>query len=612
MPQLKQEPSRSTTATPAADTAVAKPSSRTAVLPPATATLAALIDSAELAMVAIDRLDPSPWNREIREDDPELAGLADSIREVGILQPLLARPLGDRFQLLAGRRRMLAARLAGRHEVPVRIAHGVDDQRAEEITCIENLQRENLPFLDEAALIARLLRGTTQTALAARLGRTVKWISSRARLATLSEGWRELIRDPKGFASLWTEAHFEAVALLEPAAQDALLHQLKDQFQVRSMSVRELTRIVGDETRIVSTFPWHSTDAILDPQAGACSACPRRSSQHPTLFDIAPVEGPRARVARADRCLDPTCAARKMTLFLERERARLQSRHGDFIEVSDGGSPLAPGSVREWHLRPATRSAAGAIPGLLVNGPQAGAVRWFHQPTVAPKVSRQSGKRSLADRRALRLRQRQARAIGTLRTEILAAEAPPLAVLVRLAIVFGTCESSRRSDGDVRLSLTALTARAVKAPPRPSHPPREGTAAEPAADAPAGAEICDALPAGKYPLWTAFEHLGTAAPRLVERALWARVLPVLALRMTPLDGVPAQIGPAWQEAQRVAGLLLLDSQAHLDRATTALPDPKSWATEERMAAAQPSAKVRNRGSRSAGRAQASRKRASAA
>ncbi len=121
-----------------------------------------------------------------------------------------------------------------------------------------------------------------------------------------------------------------------------------------------------------------------------------------------------------------------------------------------------------------------------------------------------------------------------------------------------------------------------------------------------------ALPGGAHPLWTAFEHLGTAAPRLVERALWTRVLPVLALRMRPLDGAPSQIGPAWQEAQRVASLLHLDAQAHLERATEALPDPKSWAAEDRMAAAQVSAKARTSGRRTAGRAPASRKRTSAA
>ena len=97
MPQLTQAPSRSTTATHAADTAVAKPSSHTAVLPPATATLAALIDAAEPAMIAIDRLDPSPWNREIREDDPDLAGLADSIRRSAFCNPSSRGPKATAF-----------------------------------------------------------------------------------------------------------------------------------------------------------------------------------------------------------------------------------------------------------------------------------------------------------------------------------------------------------------------------------------------------------------------------------------------------------------------------------------------------------------------------------
>ena len=567
--------------------------------PAAAVPAAAALDAAEPRRLPIDLIDPSPWNRAVREDDPGLAGLADSIREVGILQPFLVRPLDGRFQLLVGRRRMLAARLAGRSEVPVRIAQGVDDQRAEEITCIENLQRENLHFLDEADVIARLLRGTTQTALAARLGRTVAWVCRRARLATLSDRWKEQIRDPESFASRWSDAHCEAIAVLEPPAQDDLLGTLRHSLQIPGLTAKQLSRLIGDQTRTVASFPWRASDADLDPQAGACSACPCRSSRHPSLFEpAAPADdrGAGSRVPRGDRCLDPTCAARKLARHLERERERLATRHEQVLQVSDTALPHRPGALREWNLLRVTRTTAGAVPGLLVNGPQAGAVRWYRPlaPAPSPAPRPVGGKRSLADRKAQRDRQRQARAIGTLRPEIFAAEPPPMAVLVRLVIVFGTRAAHRRPDLDADSDLPALGARSATAEPEASAPAEPGLpsappldpdpdAAEPAGDVEA-AEAWDDIEPRRADLWHAYEQLGAADPREIQRSLWAQVLSVLIARMTPTDGVPSEVTTAWREAQHVARVLHLDAEAHLRRATEALPDPKSWAVEERAAA----------------------------
>jgi ParB/RepB/Spo0J family partition protein len=566
------------------------------------------LDTTEIRHLPISLIDPNPWNRTVREEDPDLPGLAGSIRAVGILQPLLVRPAAERFQLLVGRRRMLAAKLAGRSEVPARILVGVDDQLAEEITCIENLQRRNLHFLEEAEEVAKLLRGAvTKEALASRLGRSVSWTCRRARLATLSDRWKELIRDPSSFAASWSAAHCEAVALLEPPAQNQLLQDQRQRLERPGLTVKDLSRLIGDETRRVSDFPWHPDDADLDPRAGACCACAFRSSQNPSLFDP-PAEGDgsrgKSRLSREDRCLDSTCAARKLALHLERERTRLAASHDQILQVSDEIGSTVPGAMNEWRLTRVKRATPGAVPGLVVDGPQAGAVRWYRRPAApapAPGPRPQEGKRSLADRREQRERQRQTRALGALQAEIRQAPAPPLAVLVRLAIVFGTERAHRRSDYDTDPSLAGLLAGPPAETPSSGPSPRpiapgnlpslgedddshgetdEAGEAHPTDHA---HEIDDAAPLS-IDLWHAFARTGDLDARSVQRCLWARVLPVLILRMTPLPGVLSHVATAWREAQQLAAILKLDAQLHLRQAAEALPDPKSWAAEEREAA----------------------------
>lgn len=138
--------------------------------------------------VSIDDVEPNPWQpRRVFADDA-LAELAASIREQGILQPLVVRPRGERYQLLAGERRFRAARLAGLERVPIEI-RDVDDRGALEVALVENLQREDLSPLEEAEGYARLGRefGLTQEAVAERVGKSRPAVTNALRLLQLPE-----------------------------------------------------------------------------------------------------------------------------------------------------------------------------------------------------------------------------------------------------------------------------------------------------------------------------------------------------------------------------------------------------------------------------------------
>jgi ParB family chromosome partitioning protein len=146
---------------------------------------------AEAATVAIELIDASPYQTRKDFDEAELQDLAATMRAHGLLQPLVVRRKGDRYELIAGERRLRAAKLAGLQEVPVQIRSADNDQAAE-LTAIENLQRKDLNAIEEARAYQLLLNrtGCTQQDLADRLGKSQPHIANRLRLLGLPDEWQ--------------------------------------------------------------------------------------------------------------------------------------------------------------------------------------------------------------------------------------------------------------------------------------------------------------------------------------------------------------------------------------------------------------------------------------
>jgi ParB family chromosome partitioning protein len=138
-------------------------------------------------MVALGAIDPSPQQPRARFDDEALEGLAASIREVGVLQPVVVRPSEDgRYLLVAGERRWRAARIAGLTEIPAVIRAG-DDAASLTEAVIENVQREDLTPLEEAAAYRQLLEdfGLTHEQIGERVGKSRSAITNTLRLLLL-------------------------------------------------------------------------------------------------------------------------------------------------------------------------------------------------------------------------------------------------------------------------------------------------------------------------------------------------------------------------------------------------------------------------------------------
>ena len=177
--------------------------------------------------VPVDDIHTNPFQprRWFREE--ALAELAASVKEYGVLQPLLVRRDGhDRYELIAGERRLRASRLAGRPTAPVILVE-MSDQEVAEVGLIENLQREDLHYLEEAESFKQLMGffGLTVEKLAERMGKSSSTIFARMRLLKLDS----VVRDEIVKSGI-TEKHARALLKLEdPQAQIAVIRKIEEQ-----------------------------------------------------------------------------------------------------------------------------------------------------------------------------------------------------------------------------------------------------------------------------------------------------------------------------------------------------------------------------------------------
>jgi len=183
------------------------------------------------SLVPIEKLIPNP--RQPRRDfSPEaLEDLAASIRQRGVLQPLIVRPVpdSDNFEIVAGERRWRAAQLTQLHELPV-LVRDFDDTEVLEVAIIENIQRADLNAIEEAAGFRQLMQrfGHTQEKLAEALSKSRSHIANLLRLLNLPEDVQSLVRDGK-----LTAGHARAL-ITSPDASD-----LARKVIARGLSVRE-------------------------------------------------------------------------------------------------------------------------------------------------------------------------------------------------------------------------------------------------------------------------------------------------------------------------------------------------------------------------------------
>ena len=155
-----------------------------------------LYDSEKLLFLPVDAIVPNPGQPRKVFSQPELEELAASIRSLGLLQPLTVRRREDGWELIAGERRLRAARLAGLSEVPC-LSVRADGEASSLLALVENLQRRDLDFWEEALALRKLIDayGLSQEEAARRLGRSQSAVANKLRLLKLSPETLAVLRD---------------------------------------------------------------------------------------------------------------------------------------------------------------------------------------------------------------------------------------------------------------------------------------------------------------------------------------------------------------------------------------------------------------------------------
>lgn len=234
---------------------------------------AALEAGERLLTLPVDEIRPNPNQPRERFDDASLAELAASIRAAGVIQPLLVRRRGDGYELVAGERRLRAARLAGMERVPA-VVKRLGDKEALELSLVENIQRENLTPLEEAQALARLANrwGLTQEELAAAVGKDRSAIANTLRLLRLPEPCKKALAEGRitrghALALLMLPTESQQVAVLERILREGLSVRETEEIARRARPARtrrrrprpavivdleeRLSRALGTQVRVV-------------------------------------------------------------------------------------------------------------------------------------------------------------------------------------------------------------------------------------------------------------------------------------------------------------------------------------------------------------------------
>lgn len=312
-------------------------------------TAQAEVSKPTILMLALKDLAPSGTHiqamRRERFDDKLIGELAESIKAVGILQPILARPMTgeggaalrrlgkNTHEIVAGERRFLAAKKAGLAEIPVSVRELTDDQVLE-VQLIENLQREDLHELEEAEGYEELmkLKKISADTVADMVGRSRSYVFKRTKLLALCPEAR------KAFYAGELDASKALLIARIPGAelQKEALKGIKEGGQYGEMSTfKDVQDYIHENFMLqLKQAPFKLDDVNLVPAAGACTTCPKRTGNQKELFGD---------VKSGDTCTDTKCFALKKVAGEAALLAEYKAKGIDVL-VGDAAKKVLPWS----------------------------------------------------------------------------------------------------------------------------------------------------------------------------------------------------------------------------------------------------------------------------
>jgi ParB/RepB/Spo0J family partition protein len=349
-------------------------------------------------MIPLIEIRPDPNNVRKQFDEDEIAELAGSIKENGVLQPILLRPVmpsktsKTKYQIIAGERRYRAARLAGLEEI-LALVREMNDVEALGAQLVENLQRKDLHPLDEADSLLRFkdVEKLEISDIAQRLAKSEQYVARRLSLTNLIEEAREDLRSGR-----ITLAHALEICRLAPEIQVEALAACYESKFVYDQTKQTNSPLPDKEkpTRHIRYLQeWLSVNVYLnlhkatfkksDPRLRedglTCIDCPQRTGRDTTLF---------ADIRNSDTCLNPGCFKAKMQKFVQIRKAELEEKKGKpvaYLSMGYGAGVRAKGVLSRDQYQVLERKAGRcehAEQAVLADGPEVGQVKWVCRETT--------------------------------------------------------------------------------------------------------------------------------------------------------------------------------------------------------------------------------------
>lgn len=261
------------------------------------------------------RLKAAPWNPRGEITPESVADLAASIASLGMIQPVVAIPDGKGWTLVAGHRRLVAAKLAGLDKVPCDVLEGVDEATARRMTFIENLQRRDAdPLLESELAVSLVKSGMTQDEIAAETGRGREWVARRLNLSRLSKSWRRRVKDGEKI----TTDCLEHVAAYPEEVQERLKGAKTYNNPGATLRWCDIESQFDRETQDLKKAVFDRTP---------CRACPSNTGCSPDLFDW---DG---KPAAFGKCMDGKCYKRKVADAI---KATIADAKANGVKVREG------------------------------------------------------------------------------------------------------------------------------------------------------------------------------------------------------------------------------------------------------------------------------------
>ena len=337
-------------------------------------------------------IDPYRLNRRCADTDADIAELARTIVESGLLAPISARPIdGGRYEIICGERRWRAYRLLQRETIPC-IVKMIDATQAQIERIIENYQRRDPTFIEQGEAVAALLEltGSDVSEVANRLGQSQTWVRRRAKLPNLIPAWREELEKENTpyFAIRDSVDKLEELAALPPATQQTTL----DSNALRYIkTTKEMRNIIAKLFMDLGAKPWTRTWERAEYSGSGkkrCDACMKRSDRESALF-----ADPDAIGKGKVMCLDPQCWKERCLAWsrslIHDKPGMVPIRHEYYAHGDDLGEYFGVEPVRrfDWQERngaATVREGYTAAIGVIIDGPEIGVTKsiWLEQQDV--------------------------------------------------------------------------------------------------------------------------------------------------------------------------------------------------------------------------------------